>query len=138
METDSQAMATERDSLVTITDTQRLRCTAIRKDGQPCQAWAVKDGLCVGHLPGMLEARRRGGTNSSKKARLDAMLPGRLRPILELLETAIKETHSGQLEAKKAQAIASLAGAVVRVLEAGILEERLLRLEERYGDSYYA
>ncbi len=113
--------------------TERKRCCAIRKDGQPCTAFATVGDYCVGHFPNSLEVRRKGGFNSSKKARLDAMLPGRLRPILELLEKSIEETHSGRLEAKKAQAIASLAGAVVRVLEAGILEERLLRLEEYYG-----
>lgn len=136
MESDSKELITESDSLVVTSE--RLRCTAIKKNGQPCQAWAVKDGLCVGHQPNSLEARRKGGFHSSKKARLDAMLPGRLRPILELLEKSIEETHAGRLEAKKAQAIASLAGAVVRVLEAGILEERLLRLEEHYGGGYYA
>lgn len=115
------------------TTTERQRCRAIRKDGQPCQAWAVKDGLCVGHQPNSNEGRAKGGTHSSKKHRLDAMLPLRLRPVLDLLESSLVQVYKGQLKPSQAQAIASLASATVRVIEAGVFEQRLLELEERFG-----
>jgi len=107
------------------------RCKATRKDGQPCTASAVSDGFCIGHCPQAMEARRKGGRNSSKQARLDAMLPARLRPVLGLLEKGVKEVYDGSLEPKKAHAMASLAGALVKVMEAGVFEERLLKLERQ-------
>lgn len=122
-------MTSERTALTT----ERLRCSATRKDGQPCRGWAIKDGLCVGHQPNSLEARRKGGFHSSKKHRLDAMLPLRLRPVLELLEKAIDEVHEGSLKPSEATAIAALAGAIVKTIEAGVFEQRLIELEERFG-----
>ena len=113
--------------------TERLRCSAIRRDGKQCTAFAIKDGLCVGHIAESVEGRAKGGTHSSKKYRLDAMLPLRLRPILELLEKSIIEVHEGKLKPSNATAIASLATAAIRVLEISILEGRLLQLEERFG-----
>ena len=121
------------ESESTALTTERLRCSAIRKDGQPCRGWAIKDGLCVGHQPNSLEARRKGGFHSSKKHRLDVMLPLRLRPVLELLEKALDEVHEGKLKPSEATAIAALAGAIVKTIEAGIFEQRLIELEERFG-----
>jgi len=115
---------------------ERQRCRATRKDGAPCRAWAQKDGLCIGHSPGAVEARRRGGRNSSKKARADRLLPLRLRPILETLEKALSEVHAGALEPRQAGAMASLAGAIVKVYETGLLEERLTDLEARIGGNH--
>ena len=111
--------------------TDRQCCKATRKDGQPCTGPAVVDGFCIGHAPQAREWRRKGGRNSSKQARLDAMLPARLRPVLDLLEKSVKEVYDGSLEPKQAHAMASLAGALVKVMEAGVFEERLLRLEQR-------
>jgi len=111
--------------------TVRQRCSSIRKDGQPCRAWANTSGFCVGHSPGSAEARRRGGYNSSKRARADKLLPLRLKPILESLEAALVEVHSGVLDHRKASAMAALAGAITKVYESGLLEERLTALEER-------
>lgn len=119
------------DSLEAVTE--RLRCKATKKDGQPCTAWAVKDGLCVGHIDESKEGRAKGGTHSSKKHRLDQMLPLRLRPVLSLLEAALVQVYKGDLRPSQAQAIAALAGATVRVIEAGVFEQRLLELEERFG-----
>jgi hypothetical protein len=111
--------------------TERLRCKAIKKDGQLCRAWAQGSGLCVFHSPESKEARRKGGFNSSKKARADKLLPLRLRPILTLLEQAITEVHEGKIDSKQATAMASLGGAIVRVYESGVLEERLTDLENK-------
>jgi hypothetical protein len=113
--------------------TERQRCRAIRKDGKPCTAFAVLDGYCIGHHPNSIEARRKGGYHSSKKHRLDAMLPLRLRPVLELLEKALDEVHEGKLKPSEATAIAALAGAIVRTLEAGLFEERLIEMERHFG-----
>lgn len=113
--------------------TERQRCRSTRKDGQPCRAYAQGDGLCVGHSPGAMEARRRGGRNSSKKARADKLLPLRLRPVLDRLETALAEVHEGTLDPRYGGSMASLANAIVKLYESGILEERLTDLEGRIG-----
>lgn len=119
-------------SSVLSTGGQRL-CVATKKDGTPCRAPARVGDFCVGHAPGAIEARRKGGAHSSKKHRLDAMLPLRLRPVLSLLESSLVQVYKGQLKPSQAQAIAALASATVRVIEAGVFEERLLQLEERFG-----
>lgn len=129
--TNKQSETNKSDSLEITTE--RLRCRATKKDGTPCKAWAVKDGLCVGHIAESIEGRAKGGIHSSKKHRLDAMLPLRLRPVLELLEKALAEVHEGKLKPSEATAIASLAGAIVKTIEAGVFEQRLLELEERFG-----
>ena len=105
------------------------RCSATKVDGTPCRAWAVLNGLCVGHQPGAAAARSKGGHNSSKTARLEAKLPARLRPVVELLEKAMHEVHEGKLTPQQGSAIASLAGALIKSLEHGDLEIRLADLE---------
>jgi len=111
----------------------RQRCDATRKDGKPCEAPAVQGGLCVGHSPRAQEARRMGGRASSRSARFAKLMPPRLVPVFDALEAALDEVHSGTLDPRAASAMASLAGAMVRVLTAGELEERVRRLEERNG-----
>jgi len=115
---------------------ERQRCKSNRKDGQQCRAWAQESGLCVFHSPDSAEARRKGGFNSSKRARADKLVPLRLRPILGLLEQGLIQVHSGQLDPRQAQAMASLAGAIVRVYESGVMEERISSLEERFSGSH--
>jgi len=112
------------------------RCSAICNNGKPCSSFAVAgDGLCVFHSPSFLEARRRGGFNSSRVARLDKKLSPRLRPILDLVERAIRETHDGTLPASRGSAIAALVGALVKCLEAAEFEVRLEQIEEKFTRS---
>ena len=111
--------------------TERQRCRATRKDGSLCRGWAQADGLCVGHSPGAKAARVKGGQHSSKKARADKLLPLRLRPILERLETALGEVHEGELDPRVGSAMASIANVVVKLYESGVMEERLQALEDR-------
>ncbi len=110
--------------------TDRQRCAATRKDGRPCTAWAGLNGLCVGHRPEAQEARRKGGRASSRAARLHNLVPPRLVGVYDALEAALGEVHGGDLDPRVATAMASLAGAMVRVLTAGELEERVRGLEE--------
>ena len=110
------------------------RCEAARKDGQPCQAPALPDSPhCWAHDPWRAEqraeARRKGGHRSAKILRLRGLVPPRLTVVYERLEQALTEVHGGELDPKVAQAMASLARAMVNVLTAGELEERVRRLE---------
>src|SRR5918996_3280264 len=107
-------------------------CPATRKDGQPCRAPAGADGWCIGHRPGAADARSRGGRGKSRAARAGKLLPSRLRPVAEMLESALVEVKDGRLKPSQAQAMASLAGALVRVVTSGEMEERLRDLESKY------
>jgi len=76
-----------------------------------------------------MEARHRGGKNSSREARADKLLPLRLGPIVERLETALTEVHANKLDYQRGSAMASLANAIVKLYESGVLEERVQALE---------
>lgn len=106
-------------------------CPAVRRDGQPCRARPGTDEFCIGHTPSAAEARRKGGLATSKAARASKLMPSRLRPVAALLENALEEVYSGSLEPRKATAMASIAGALVRVMTSGELEERVRALEGR-------
>jgi len=109
------------------------RCTSTRRDGLPCTAQAGTSGYCIGHDPGALDARRKGGHATSRAERAAKLLPARLQPVVSLLENALGEVHRGELDHRQAAAMASLAGALVRAMTAGELEERLRALEDRGG-----
>ena len=109
------------------------RCTSDRRDGAPCTAQAGTSGYCIGHDPGAVEARRKGGHATSRAERAGKLLPARLQPVVSLLENALGEVHRGELDHRQASAMASLAGALVRTITAGELEERLRALEDRGG-----
>lgn len=105
------------------------RCSAIRRDGAPCTAQAGASGYCIGHDHGAQEARRKGGYGKSRAERARKLLPARLRPVATMLEDALREVYRGELDSRQAHAMASLAGALVRVITAGEMEERLRSLE---------
>ena len=107
------------------------RCTSTRRDGAPCTAKAGTTGYCIGHDPGAVEARRKGGHAKSRAERAAKLLPARLQPMVSLLEDALGEVHRGELDPREASAMASLAGVLVRTITAGELEERLRTLEDR-------
>jgi len=96
--------------------------------------------LCYAHDPARAterdRARRKGGTNSATRARLDRLVPATLRPMIAALLDALDEVHRGDLDPKQASAMASLAGAICRAYGVGILEERVQALEaQREGQS---
>ena len=109
------------------------RCTSTRRDGAPCTAQAGTSGYCIGHDPGAVEARRKGGHATSRAERAGKLLPARLQPVISLLENALGEVHRGELDHRQAAAMASLAGALIRAMTAGELEERLRALEAHGG-----
>ena len=105
------------------------RCPARRKDGEPCRARAGASGYCVGHDPASGAARAKGGRNTRRAARALRRVPERLRPVADMLASALEEVHSGALEPRRASAMAAVAGALVRVAQSGEMEERVRALE---------
>jgi hypothetical protein len=113
-------------------------CQGRRQDGQPCTAPMVgPDGYCFAHSPARAAERAavqaRGGQHRASVVRLARLMPPRLVPIYEQLETALTEVHAGTLDPKPAVAMAALARAMVAVLQAGEVEQRLRELEGRAG-----
>ena len=106
-------------------------CSALRKDGSQCHGWPDASGLCPAHRPGFLEIAAKGGKNKAKAVQLEKRLPGRLRPVLDLLGESIKQVHEGKISPAQGSAIASLASAMCRVSEVAELEVRLTTLEIR-------
>jgi hypothetical protein len=105
-------------------------CQATRKDGTPCEGKPIGDtGCCFAHQPEAREWKAKGGRNRSNAARSYRSLPERLKPAAEMLSRAMDETRDGTMEPRVATALAALAGALVRVVQSGELEQRLIALE---------
>ena len=109
-------------------------CAGTRRDGQPCTAPVLGTAEhCYAHDPARTQdranARARGGQNRSNAVRLGGLVPPRLMGIYDRLEGALEEVHAGTLEPRQATAMAALAGALVKVLTAGELEQRVRDLE---------
>lgn len=124
-------------TLAGMTGPEQQRCKAKNKNGQPCRGRARESGYCVGHDPSLDEqrctGRVKGGENSSRVARLEKLMPRRLCPVFELLEKAIEDVYEGRLDPRQATAMAALAGAMVKVLQAGELEEMVRKVQESDG-----
>ena len=82
-------------------------CVSTRRDGAPCTAQAGASGYCIGHDPGAVEARRKGGHAKSRAERAAKLLPARLQPMVSLLEDALGEVHRGELDPRAASAMAT-------------------------------
>ncbi len=110
-------------TIIQLHPTDGPACSAPTKTGKPCRGRPAESGYCFAHDPATKDkreaARVKGGENSSHAARLEKLLPSRLRPTFDRLETAIKEVHEGRLDPRRATAMASVAGAMVKIIKAG-------------------
>lgn len=109
-------------------------CAGKRRDGQPCRGRPLPGSrFCLAHDPALAQRRAegaaRGGRNRANVVRLRGLVPPRLLPTFDRLEGALGKVEAGTLTPAQAQALASLARAMVQVLQAGELEERLRDLE---------
>lgn len=124
------------------------QCKATRKDGTPCQGWAVEGSeFCFWHDPASAGkraaarkkgglARRKPGPTLAEKHRDLAFRT--LGDIEVLLEMAIQEALRLGNSISRSRCLGYLAGQWARVHEVGSMEERLAALErivaERRGD----
>lgn len=114
------------------------QCETRRANGERCRAQALPGRpLCFAHDPENRaragDARRKGGQNSGNVVRAARRIPKDMADLVKRLLEAVDAVESGALDHRRATAMASLAGAVVRVYETGELEQRLAELEERAG-----
>ena len=111
-------------------------CQARRKDNERCKAVVtLSSGYCAMHDPArqadVAAARVRGGRHSATSVRLSRLMPARLVPVYAQLEQALADVLADRLDPKNATAAAAISRAMVAVLTAGEVEERLRKLEER-------
>lgn len=107
-------------------------CAATRKDGRACDLRIVADsGYCWAHNPAYAEARRRGGQNKARTRRAEKLVPSTLRPVLATLLDVLEETRRGELDPKIAGAVASVAGAIVKVYSSATVEQQIADLQDQ-------
>jgi hypothetical protein len=98
----------------------------------------MASGFCPAHDPDRLDANRaaraRGGKGKSRLARVERLVPASLRHLLATLLDAVEDTRQGALDPKVATAMASLAGAVVRVYQSATTEQQLADLQRQLDD----
>ena len=109
-------------------------CAGIRKDGAPCRAAALPGRpFCLAHDPERQEAlrasREQGGRGKASAARAGKLVPATLRPVLDGLLDVFDGVKAGTLDPRVGTALGSIAGAIVKVYQAGTLEERIEALE---------
>jgi hypothetical protein len=95
-----------------------------------------ESGYCFAHDPALERdrraARERGGRASANVVRLRRHLgPSALGSVFDRLLDALSEVHDETLSPARGSAMASIARALVAVLEVGELEERIQQLEAK-------
>jgi hypothetical protein len=99
-------------------------CPSRRRDGAACQATPTKSGYCLSHDPSLEEKRRqarvRGGKGKARTARARKLLMAEFESWDALLDRAAAQVYQGVLAPNVATAIASLAGAKVKLFETSI------------------
>jgi hypothetical protein len=104
---------------------EQSRSAAIRRCLYSTRFYLVDNAECL--IPWRnvsLASVRAGNAALSLKA-----LSERLRPVADMLSQALEVVLAGDLDPRQASAMAALAGALVRVVNAGEREERLRALE---------
>jgi hypothetical protein len=119
------------------------KCEFGRKDGTICGANAqLGKDVCVFHDPAKQadgrRARRAGGLTRSKPAQVlpaespDVQLTSS-KDVAVLLSESISQTLRGELDPRVANTIGFLSGVLLKALEQGVVEERLLKVETALG-----
>ncbi len=115
------------------------RCSGTNRDGNPCSAQPQPGSTwCLWHDP-TREAeragwRRQGGRGKANVARAAKRLPQDVKDTLGVLLRTLGRLEADEIEPGRAQAIASVARAIVTVHENASLEARLEALEAIAAD----
>jgi hypothetical protein len=119
------------------------QCEVPKKDGSICGAGAQRGKVvCVFHDPAKRadgrRARRAGGLARSAPARvLPADTPAipltSCKDVVGLLGESIMQTRRGELDPRVANTIGFLSGVLLKALDQGLVEERLLKVEAALG-----
>ena len=127
----------------------KKKCKELKADGTPCEAYAGPSGYCAFHDPAReverAEERARGGTKAgvNKSARKLAPVRRMLKldgpgDVIKMLKTVAYEVWIEPTTArfdvgKKARALATVAGVLLKAYELNDTDERLTLLESERG-----
>ena len=119
------------------------QCEVRNKNGTNCGANAQRGkDVCVFHDPTRQSdgrrARRTGGLARSASARvLPADTPAvplnSCKDVVSHIGESISQTRRGELDPRVANAVGFLSGVLLKALEQGLVEERLLKVEAALG-----
>ena len=100
-------------------------CKGTRADGNPCGATPTASGYCFAHDAALQEStangRSRGGKNRSRAVRARKAMGASQEQVLKFVEAGLAGVYKGTLTPQQGSAIASLAGAWVKLHEHGEL-----------------
>lgn len=122
-----------------------MRCAATKADGERCRAAALTGKTrCAFHAqPGLAaELGRRGGERRTvfPLRGLQKFPPPRTAAdLLEVTAVTLTDVRNGDLDARRANAISTLAAVLTRIIETASLEARVTALEKnqlRHGGKY--
>ena len=115
------------------------QCEQVKSDGQRCRARPMKgSSFCFFHNPEVAQARatarQAGGVERSKPA---TVLPqdtpdlplATVQEVATLLGQTINQVRRGQVDPRVSNAVGYLAGIMLKAMEQGEIEKRLLELE---------
>jgi hypothetical protein len=110
------------------------RCKAKTKANKPCQARALKKGLCGFHAdPTRAAQLGKMGGKKNRRYRLPAQLPTSppksVAALKDLLATAICQIHAGELDPKVGAGLATVANVLLKAIESTDIEDRIQALE---------
>jgi hypothetical protein len=95
----------------------------------------LASGFCFAHDPERRADRQsasaRGGQGKSRIARVERLVPSTLRPVLALLLDVLAEAREGTIPPAQANAVATVAGAIVKVYGSATLEQQIADLHEQ-------
>lgn len=119
-------------------------CAATRRDGGACCAYALHgSAYCFAHDPSKAGERfaarsaggraRHGRTLGAVAGGGQGVTLGSVGDVVALLEVTVRDVLGLENSVSRARAIGFLAGIALRGLEAGELEDRIGRLEDKIG-----
>jgi hypothetical protein len=116
------------------------RCKGTRKDGEPCQAYAVSwSDYCMAHDPSLArsrqEWRRAGGARRAEEYRVVEQISRLKRPqdVRQMLAVTAERLERGEIDAKTANAIGRVASLLLKAMELSDIDDRLARWEKAMG-----
>jgi len=113
----------------------RQSCKALTNAGKPCSAPISENGLCYfhAHPERLRELGRSGGRMNRRFSREIEAFPERslksVRDVTELLAETINFLRAGRLDPRMANTVGYLATAMLKGLQQGDIEGRLLAIE---------
>ena len=116
------------------------QCRAKRKDGKPCRAAAVSNGLCLFHgNPNLASELGRKGGRSKRRVSAETTDPlpylDTMKSVHEVSKRLFEEVYSGKRPQRDTHALVRLLDSITNSIRFTDHEQRLIKLEEARAQS---